>query len=89
LCGTAAASAALDCNGDRLFSLHIWFRSWTTAMMCRTRLMRRLPALDSRWGAWLPEDASSGAVPFQEANRSRLAARAEPCVACHHPSTPR
>ena len=46
-----------------------------TAMMCRTRLMRRFPARESRWRAWLPEDASSGAVPFQEANRSRLANR--------------
>jgi len=53
LCGTAAASAALDCNGDRLFSLHIWFRSWTTAMMCRTRLMRRFLARERRWRAWL------------------------------------
>jgi hypothetical protein len=37
--------------------------------------MRRLPARESRWRDWLPEEASSGAVPFQEANRSRLANR--------------
>ena len=43
--------------------------------MCSTRLMRRFPARESRWRVWLPEDASSGAVPFQEANRSRLANR--------------
>jgi hypothetical protein len=34
------------------------------AMMCRTRLIRRFPARDSRWRSWLPEEASSGAVPF-------------------------
>jgi len=37
--------------------------------------MRRFPARDRRWRDWLPEEASSGAVPFQEANRSRLANR--------------
>ena len=37
------------------------------AMMCRTRLMRRFPARDRRWRCWSPEDASIGAVPFQEA----------------------
>jgi hypothetical protein len=37
--------------------------------------MRRFSAGESRWRAWLPEDASSGAVPFGEANRSRLANR--------------
>jgi len=37
--------------------------------------MRRFPARDSRWRTWLPEDASRGAVPFQEANRSRRANR--------------
>ena len=46
------------------------------AMMCRTRLMRRLPARDRRWRFWSPEDASIGAVPFQEAKcpavRNRL-----------------
>src|SRR5436189_5787906 len=46
------------------------------AMMCRTRLMRRLPTRDSRWRRWSPEDASNGAVPFQEAKcaavRNRL-----------------
>jgi hypothetical protein len=36
-------------------------------MMCRTRLIRRFPALDRRWRCWSPEDASIGAVPFQEA----------------------
>ena len=37
--------------------------------------MRLFPARESRRRDWLPEDASSGAVPFQEANRSRLADR--------------
>ena len=37
--------------------------------------MRLFPARESRWRVWLPEDASSGAVPFQEANRSRRANR--------------
>ena len=36
-------------------------------MMCRARLMRRFPARDSRWRFWSPEEASMGAVPFQEA----------------------
>src|SRR5215469_14960381 len=43
--------------------------------MCSARLMRRLPARESRCRCWLPEDASSGAVPFQEAYRSRSARR--------------
>src|SRR5204863_613833 len=37
-------------------------RSWTTAMMCRTRLIRRLPARESRWRRCWPDEASSGAV---------------------------
>ena len=45
------------------------------AMMCRTRLMRRFPARDSRWRFWSPEDASIGAVPFQEAKWARLVNR--------------
>ena len=36
-------------------------------MMCRIRLICRLPARDSRWRTWSPEDASIGAVPFQDA----------------------
>jgi hypothetical protein len=40
-------------------------------MMCSTRLICRLPARDSRcltWGRiWSPEEASMGAVPFQDA----------------------
>src|SRR5690242_16726686 len=44
-------------------------------MRCRTRLMRLFPARESRWRAWLPEEASGGAVPVQEANRPRLANR--------------
>jgi SnoaL-like polyketide cyclase len=35
-------------------------------MMCSARLMRRLPARESRWRCWLPEEASSGAVSFGE-----------------------
>jgi len=40
--------------------------------------MRRFPARESRCRAWLPQEASRGAVPFQEANRSR---RGEPADA--------
>ena len=36
-------------------------------MMCRARLICRLPARDSRWRTCSPEDASIGAVPFHEA----------------------
>ena len=42
-------------------------RSWATAMMCSARLIWRLPARDSRWRTWSPEEASMGAVPFQDA----------------------
>ena len=41
--------------------------------MCSTRLIRRLPARDSRCRCCWPEEASSGAVPFQDAKWSRLA----------------
>jgi hypothetical protein len=41
-------------------------------MMCSTRLICRLPARDSRWRTWSPEEASMGAVPFQEAKCARL-----------------
>ena len=44
--------------------------------MCSTRLMRRFPALDSRWRCWSPEEAPVGAVPFQEAKWPRSAKRA-------------
>jgi len=37
--------------------------------------MRRFPARDSRWRVWSPEEAPSGAVPFQEAKWPRLAKR--------------
>ena len=37
--------------------------------------MRRLPARDSRCRCWSPDEASSGAVPFQEAKCPRLAKR--------------
>jgi AcrR family transcriptional regulator len=36
-------------------------------MMCRTRLICRFPARDRRWRTWSPEEASIGAVPFQDA----------------------
>jgi hypothetical protein len=36
-------------------------------MMCSTRLICRLPARDSRWRTWSPEEAPVGAVPFQDA----------------------
>jgi hypothetical protein len=42
------------------------------AMMCRTRLIRRLPVRDRRWRFWSPEDASIGAVPFQQAKWALL-----------------
>jgi hypothetical protein len=45
------------------------------AMMCSARLMRRFPARESRWRLLSPEDASIGAVPFQEAKWARLANR--------------
>jgi len=44
-------------------------------MMCKTRLICRLPARESRWRIWSPEEASIGAVPFQEAKWARLAKR--------------
>src|SRR6266487_2794953 len=34
-------------------------------MMCRTRLMRRLPARESRWRRCRPDEASSGAVAVE------------------------
>ncbi|MBM7489610.1 hypothetical protein JOD64_000832 [Micromonospora luteifusca] len=34
--------------------------------------MRRFPARDSRWRFWSPDEASSSAVPFQEAKWPRL-----------------
>ena len=43
------------------------WRIWTIAMMCRTRLSRRFPARESRCRCCWPEEASSGAVPVQEA----------------------
>ena len=36
-------------------------------MMCRTRLICRLPPRESRWRTWSPEEASIGAVPVQDA----------------------
>jgi hypothetical protein len=36
-------------------------------MVCRVRLICRLPARESRWRIWSPDDASSGAVPFHGA----------------------
>jgi hypothetical protein len=47
----------------------------TLAMMCRARLMRRLPARESRWRCWSAEEASRGAVPLQDAKWLRLAKR--------------
>jgi hypothetical protein len=44
-------------------------------MMCRARLICRLPARDSRCLTWSPEEASMGAVPFQEAKCARLGNR--------------
>jgi hypothetical protein len=50
--------------------------------------MRLFPARESRWRDWLPEDASSGAVPFQEANRSRLANRWTPATSASSRAAP-
>jgi hypothetical protein len=44
-------------------------------MMCSARLIRRLPARESRCLVCSPEEASSGAVPFHDANLSRSANR--------------
>lgn len=41
------------------------WRIWTIAKMCSTRLMRLLPARESRWPLWSLLEASNGAVPFQ------------------------
>ena len=43
--------------------------------MCSARLIRLFPARDSRCRNCWPDDASSGAVPFQDAKWSRLANR--------------
>ena len=44
-------------------------------MMCSTRLICRFPARESRWRTWSPEEASIGAVPFQEAKCALLGKR--------------
>ena len=46
----------------------VGLRSWTVAMMCRTRLICRFPPRESRWRTWSPEEASigCGAVPGRE-----------------------
>ena len=41
------------------------------AMMCRVRLICRFPARESRCRTWSPEEASIGAVPFQDAKWPR------------------
>lgn len=43
-------------------------------MTWSARLICRFPALESRWRVWSPEDASMGAVPFQDAKSRELAA---------------
>jgi hypothetical protein len=53
----------------------VGLRSWTVAMMCSTRLICRLPARESRCRIWSPEEASIGAVPFQEAKWARSGKR--------------
>ena len=40
-------------------------------LMCRSRLIRRFPARDSRCRTWSPENASISAVPFQDAKWPR------------------
>ncbi len=44
-------------------------------MMCSVRLICRLPARESRWRTWSPEDASRGAVPFHDAKWPLLGKR--------------
>ena len=44
-------------------------------MMCRARLMRRLPARGKRCRFWSSDEASRGAVPFRDAKWARLANR--------------
>ena len=51
-------------------------RIWVAAAMWITWFIRRLPARESRCQIWAPLEASSGAVPVQEANRFRVANRA-------------
>jgi hypothetical protein len=51
------------------------FRSCTVAMMCSARLICRFPARDNRCRTCSPEEASIGAVPFQDAKCARLGNR--------------
>lgn len=44
-------------------------------MMCKVRLICRFPARDSRCRTLSPDEASIGAVPFQDAKWSRLGNR--------------
>ena len=43
-------------------------RSWVTAAMWMTWLTRRFPARERRCRLFSPEEASRGAVPFQDAS---------------------
>jgi len=45
----------------------VGLRSCTVAWMCSTRLICRLPLREIRCRSLSPEDASIGAVPFQDA----------------------
>ena len=62
------------------------WRSWTTAMICSARLMRRFPARDRRWRCWSPEEASIGAVPFQDAKWLRAGEPADVADVTQQPS---
>ena len=48
------------CGGRSRRGLRSGLRSWTVAMMCRTRLICRFPARESRCRTWSPEEASMG-----------------------------
>ena len=45
-------------------------------MVCRTRLISRLPPRDRRWRTWSPEEASIGAVPVRPGREVRLVGEA-------------
>jgi len=46
------------------------------ATECRARFTRRFPARERRWRTCSPEEASNGAVPFQDAKWALLGKRA-------------
>ncbi len=57
-------------------------------MMCSTRLICRFPARESRWRTWSPEEASIGAVPFQEAKCALVGNRVMPATSTSSRAAP-